>query len=387
MMKKILKYTLFAFGFALLFASCEKTQTIYPANIPEEGIYIFGSSIFTDSVNLNGVMDAGSVLDNDGNIVKRDSMFQKFMFVKASGDFSVGQQIGDELVTYGLSGSWSEDDVNVWSGDVIENGTNFTAPDDGFYMFIIDLNLSKAFLFKVSDWYLVSDRFLSDNPVMTLVSAGDTGAVWRADNQMMSQGKGDLSFRFYSQDTYNLTDSIQFVTTLAGAYNKLTFGGPALKVEFPEDVTCFFQLSYNVETGFSFKDNMPIIDPRGHVYSMIGDAFFIDNDPNGTPTAWNIDFDLVFDTASDTLNNVYEFKLNGIYFRENREFKIRLDHIWDNGEMGYSGVDVITGDPSNILNAGGQYGNFKTIAEKKYDITLIFDAKNRIRTLDLTSVQ
>ncbi len=384
--KNILKFLPVIMGLFFLLNSCDKAQVIHPASIPENGVYISGSGIYIDSLKMTGLMDKGKVLSSSGDVKTRDSLFQKFMFIKASGNFSVSQQIGAETVVYGLSGSLTEAETGVFTGDIVQNGTAFTVSEDGFYLFAIDLNTSKVFLFKISSWYLSGDAVVEAGSKIDIVSGDVDSVKWSAKGIKIQ--KGEMNFRFYSADTYAIDgDSVKMVTYLGGAFPQPELGGDAFSAYVDAADTFSFSLKYDNINQFASSNSMPAYDPRIHTYGLIGSAFYQGNDPNNDPTAWDTDFNFTFDASSDTLNNVYNFVIKNQYFIGGEEFKIRLDGIWDNGEMGYAGVDAITGDAANISNAGGQYGNFKVGSDAQYDVTFTFNTKTYKKTIDFTKVQ
>ncbi len=381
-MKKILNLLIVILTISLFFTSCEKPQEIYDCPIPEEGVYITGSGIYTDSMQLKALMDEGKVLNSDDEVVRRDSLYQKFLYVEG-GNFSVKQQIGDVAVNYGLSGAWTEEETGVWSADVIDEGDNFTAPEDGFYLFVIDLNMSKAFLFDVNQWYIEGDAIETSDAKMTLTNADKQTATWYGSG--IEVKTGDFNFKFYSNNTYSLDgDTVNLVTYLGSSLTIPEFGGDDFNVTVDQD-TFSFTLNYDFVEQFTANNTMPPYDPREHTYSLIGDAFYQDNNPDNSATAWDVDFLLDFDAAiSDTTNQIYKFTYNGLYFIGGKEFKIRVDQAWNGLEMGYEQVDNITGDAANITNAGGDYGNFEVINDAQYDVTFTYDVANSEKSIDFT---
>ena len=383
-MKNILKLSIIILGISMFLFSCQKAQQIHPAPYPEAGVYISGSAIYLDSLNLDGILEKGKILNSNDEVVSRDSLYQKFMFITATGDFAVSQQVGTETIVYGLSGSWTEEETGVWSADITEGGTNYTVTEDGFYYFVIDLNLSKAFLFKIDSWYLSGSAVVADDAKIDIISADNLDAEWSGDDIEIKTG--DMKFRFYPADSYNIDgDTIDIVTYLGGAFPQPEFGGSDFSTYVDNDFFSF-TISYNFLTQFTSTNTMPPYDPRVHTYGLIGSAFHQDNDPLNPATAWDVDFVMDFDETSDTLNGKYSFVYEEMYFIAGGEFKIRLDGIWDNGEMGYTGVDYITGDVNNITNAGGQYGNFKITADALYNVTFTFDVSTFKKTIDFSIV-
>ena len=67
-MKNILKFSIIIFGLMSILWSCEKAQTIHHSSIPEEGVYIYGSAIYLDSIHLDDQMDAGVILNSAGEV-------------------------------------------------------------------------------------------------------------------------------------------------------------------------------------------------------------------------------------------------------------------------------------------------------------------------------
>jgi len=393
-MKKILKLSIIIFGIGLLFSSCEKAQEIYEQSMPEAGVYISGSAIYLDSIHLNGLMDLGKIKKDDA-VVTRDSLYQKFMYVTASGDFTVSQQIETETIAYGLSGGWTEEETGIWSGTIAEGGSKFKVAEDGFYLLTIDLNLSIAYLFKIDSWYLTGDAVITEDAKIDLVSSDKLDCNWEGTGIEIISGTGsasNMNFSFYNEDTYSISgDSINIVTYLGGAFPEPELGGSDLSTYIDQDDNVFdFAMSYNFLTQFASTNTMPPYDPRVNSYGLIGDAFHQGNDINNAATAWDIDFKLVFDETSDTLNGIYNFIYPELYFIGGKEFKIRLNGEWDpplGGNYGFNGVEYVTGDVANIVNAGGNYGNFKVTEDAQYNVTFIFNTKTFKKTIDFSAVQ
>ncbi len=389
-MKNILKLSIIIFGLGLIFSSCEKPQEIYDQPMPEAGVYISGSAIYLDSINLDGLMDLGKI-EKSGEIETRDSLYQKFMYITASGDFTVNQQIEIETIAYGLSGDWTEEETGIWSANIAEGGSKFKVAEDGFYLFTIDLNLSIAYLFKVENWYLTGDAVVTEDAKIELITSDKSGCTWEGTGIEILSGSSssNMIFSFYNEKTYSISgDSINIVTYLGGAFPEPEFGGENFVTYIDQDDNTFdFTMSYNFLTQFESTNTMPAYNPRVHTYGLIGDAFYQDNNPDNAATAWDIDFNLAFDENSDTLNGIHNFVYPEMYFIGDKEFKIRLDEMWDNGEMGYSGVDNVTGDIANIISAGGQYGNFKTVGDAQYNVTFTFNTETYKTTIDFSLIE
>ncbi len=383
-MKYILKISLFMILSAIIFIACEKPQELHPAPYPEEGFYITGKSIYIDTMTMNAKLDKGITLNAQDEKQYRDSLYVKFLFVSSvDNGFAVKEQVGAETITWGLEGSWAETKAGVYSGNVTKEGVNFTAPEDGYYFFAIDLITAKAYLFKLTDWYIVGDAVVGTPNTMTLTTANKDSAQWKGSGITLKTGK--FHYRFYSDDKFAIDgDSVFLVTYIGDATSAPVIGGSDIEIIADQD-TFTFCLKHNILTGFSGSTTLPPYDPRTHTYSLIGSAFYTDNDPNNPATAWNVDFDLTFDaTSSDTTAGIYKFVYNNMYFIGGGEFKLRVDHDWNGQEMGYNDVDEITGDVSNISNAGGQYGNFKVANDAIYNVTFTYDVTQNKKSVDFT---
>ncbi len=385
-MKNLLKISFLILLLTNLLFSCKKPQELHPAPYPEEGFYISGSSIYIDTMTMNASMDKGLTINTEGDKNYRDSLYVKFLFVSSSGNgFAVKEQVGAETITWGFGGSWSETKAGVYSADVVKEGVNFTAPEDGYYFFAIDLITAKAYLFPITKWYLTGDAVVGTPNSLDLSKADKDSATWSGEGITIKSG--NLRYRFYSDDTYNIDgDSVFLVTYLGDAVNSPVLGGNEINIVADQD-TFSFTLKHNVLSGFSANSTLPPYDPRTHTYSLIGSAFYTDNNPDNPATAWNVDFDLTFDaTNSDTTAGIYKFVYNNMYFISGGEFKLRVDHDWNGLEMGYNDVDEITGDVANISNAGGQYGNFKVANDAIYNVTFTYDVTNNKKSIDFSAV-
>jgi len=381
-MKKITYFLLFSLFAILTFTSCEKQQEIYNQPMLEEGFYLVGKAVGSDSASITNLMNPSSIINAADESVAREGFYSMFVYMTAASEgFSVFQQEGPELFSWGGTLALVEGETSVWNASLSKGASNMTVAEDGFYFLAIDIDLLQVYLFKINNWYPEGTALVNNEDLLPLVNSSVDSINWEVFDIDIQQGK--LRMRFYPEDYFSISgDSIKIMTYIGGSFTGYTYGGDYAEAVLEEPGVYDFSIKYDKVNGFTGKTDLPPYDPRVHDYSLIGDAFYVDNDPNNPPTAWNVDFDLVFDPTSDTLNGIYEFKIDGMNFRANREFKIRLDQIWENGEMGYPQVNYITGDAGNIVNAGGQYGNFKTIAAAVYDVTFIYNVKTNKKTVD-----
>ena len=386
-MKKIISYIAIFAGLLLFMNACKEPQKIHPAPYPEEGVYITGSSIKTDSISLDARMSKAIVVDADGDQIYRDSLFSVFMYVTTSGNgFVVNEQVGNETLNFGIDGSWTESKAGVMTATVKQDGSNFTVPDDGFYFFAIDLITMKAYLFNMNTLTFDGDAVAGNKKTVTLQNGTVDSATWAGNGIEIKTGS--LKILFYTADKYDLPDdTVSLVTYLGDAVTAPVYGGKEIEIVADQD-TFSFNFKYVFGKGFSGSTTLPPYDPRTHTWSLIGDAFYTDNDPNGSPTAWNVDFDLTFDASvSDTANGIYKFVINGQYFIGGKTFKIRADHDWIGLEMGYPDVDGITGDVNNFTDDGTNYHNFKVLNDAQYDVTFTYDAVKNKKYVDFTATQ
>jgi len=387
-MNKIIRYiSLIILAIIVLTNSCRKMDTIHKSPYPEEGVYIVGGSLLNDSINLDALMDKGQVIDDSGKVAYRDSLFVKFMFVKNSGDgFSVKLQDSTETITYGISGTINNSETNVWTFDIAREGNNFTVPEDGLYFFAIDLITMKAYLFEIKEWTLMGDAVIGSPNTLTYQGGDMDSCSWYGSGIEIQTGL--LKYSFYTSEKYDLPDdTVGLVTYLGDAITSPTYAGKDISIVTDAD-TFSFGIKYSSQNGFTGQTTLPPYDPRIHIWSLIGDAFYQQNDPENAPTAWNEDFDFVFDSvSSDTANGIFKFVVTEQYFIGGKTFKIRADHEWAGLEIGYNQIDGITGDSQNIISDGSSYHNFKVISDAQYNITFTYDVNKNKKYIDFDRIQ
>ncbi len=385
-MKNIFKITILIALLGLVINGCTKIQTIHPAPLPEEGMYLVGSSVKTDTMVLEALLSKTQVETASGHKYSRDSLYYKFFYATAAGDgFSIKEQVGDKTISWGMDGSYDTPEKNVYIAKLSKEGKNFAVPEEGTYLFAIDLVNMKAYLFKINQWQLKGKAIHNIAP-LTVVDSSKDSTSWA--NEKVAVSTGTFVYQFYKSKVYLFEgDTVGLPMYLGSSVTAPEYAGDPISVV--ADLNNFsFKLKYDFLNGFSATTSLPPYDPRTHVWSLIGDAFYQKNDPNNSPTAWDVDFDFKFDAAiSDTLNGIYKFVIKGQYFIGGKEFKIRADHEWAGLEMGYNDVNGITGDVSNISNAGGQYGNFKVGSDAQYDVTFTYDAIRNKKYIDFTKTQ
>ncbi len=196
---------------------------------------------------------------------------------------------------------------------------------------------------------------LTENAEFKLRKNHDWGVNWGAGNTTTAGDNQDIS------GTDNFVSSSNKIYKIKFDYNGLSFKAT---------------VTFTNEGDYT----PPADDPSNHTYSLIGSAFYINNDPaQGADSNWKNDIDLTYD--SQDANGNYVFKAAGINFIGGGEFKIRVDHDWG-VNYGYSDMQI-TGDGASNMSDNG--GNIKVGTDAKYDVTFSIDGDFANRKLDLAN--
>ncbi len=182
----------------------------------------------------------------------------------------------------------------------------------------------------------------------------DWGVNWGAGNTTTAGDNQDIS------GTDNFVSGSDKIYNIKFDYNGL---------EFAATVTFTYLQDYTP----------PADNPSNHTYSLIGSAFYINNDTTQSATNWDVDFDMTYQGVN---NNVYTFTYAGLYFIGGGEFKIRVDHDWGTN-YGYNEL-TFSGDGAANINDPGN-SNVGVTNDAQYDVTFSIDGDFANPTLDLTT--
>ncbi len=387
-MKKL--FSLLAVMLMLVFAfnvsSCKKDDDNTDDNtdsttvLVEDGIYVVGPSIAFDEMKLDGQMLDGYVPGDNFSAQPKEDLYYKFLYVKAGDGFVIKEQAGANTIVYGLNGSWNKTEGDsIYVGSVAENGSNYTVASDGLYLLMFDKASLNVALMKINRIGLIGSAVgsWSDDKFMTQQSLDLTSGKWTYNDTLFA---GEYKFRFNQMWDYPLTDAngdtvLTFFMNIAGSLDNLLPGGgdpngPA-NLTIDQNGIYSVTLNWDIAKGFSAtveKTGDIFIDYSNVVISMIGSAFYTDNDPvNGTQTNWDVDMDMTGPTVDD-VNHTYTYTYNGIYMIGGGEFKFRKDHDW--GTNWGMGNITLQGDAASNFSGSD---NIVVGSDGQYDVTFVFD--------------
>ncbi len=396
-MRHLTKFLTLFIAVLMVFSACRREDNNVEPVPVEDGYYLVGGSVANDSMKLSGMMEPGYVEGDGFAAVLREGMFQKYFYgTQAGGGFIVMQRAGADTITWGMSGDWTvvrQD--SVYKCNIAKNGgTNFTLPSDGFYLFVIDINLMKAYLVKVHYWAVIGSATnggWSDDSQQkfTVINLDKFNGEWKIENLVMFPG--DYKFRFNSWWTYYDADpgaadngDPKFFTNLGGDLTKLTPGGGNLSINEAGIYT--IDMNYVLGEGFTatvtYISEAPFDDISQDTISLIGNG--IAQLVNGD-TVWSsfsnpeIDLDL---TYTGTNNGIIEFSIDSIVLTDGGLFKFRMNHAWDRA-WGYGDVTV-SGDAADIDGVDDGFGglNFHSNSNKIYNIKFQYNGYTRKPNID-----
>lgn len=394
-MKAIFKALGLFLVIVLVFSACRRNNNNNNEQPPlvEDGFYVVGSGVANDSMVLSAQMQPGYVEGEGFRPVLREGMYQKYFYAHAGDQaFIVKQQAGANRITWGIDGDWTVvRPDSVFKCNIKKNGGYFSVPSDGFYLFVIDTNLMRAYLLKVYYWGVIGNGTnggWSDDSQqkMDVVSMSDTNAVWKIENLTMFPG--EFKFRFNSWWTYYYADTNaeangdpKFFTNLGGDLTRLTPGGGNISVDQSGKYTVELDFSLGSDFGFSATTtrtgDAEFDDISLDTLSIVGSG--VGHFENGD-TVWVNDWDLHggLDLEYTTTDNNEEiFVIDSVVLTNGALFKFVLNHSWDRS-WGYNNVTV-TGDVDSITGVDDGYGgvNFQSTANRIYKITFKYNGYTR----------
>ncbi len=398
-MKTIFKTLGLLLAVVLVFSACNKKPQNPPVLV-EDGFYVVGGSVANDSMTLTGEMQPGYVEGDGFKAILREGMFQKYFYATANGGgFIVKQQSGQNTIDWGMSGDWNvvRQDT-VFNCSIKKGGNNFTVPSDGFYLFVIDTNLLKAYLLKVDYWGIIGDATdggWSDdsNQKLTQTKLTMTEGQWKIENVNL-YNKGNFKFRFNSWWTYYDADPTaenngdpKFFTNLGGDLGQLSPGGANIVLDDSSAVyTVELDFTLGAQTGFSAKltktGALSFNDISNDTISIVGGGVgqFVNGD-----TIWAGNWDLsnclnLVYTTTD--NNEITFVADSVILTKGAAFKFVMNHSWDHS-WGYDKVTV-TGDVDSITGVDDGFGgeNFSSTGNGIYKVTFKYNGYTRAITVD-----
>ncbi len=374
MKKNMFKFMRNLFGLlaiVTIFAtSCKEPENEDPVTpTVEDGYYVLGTSIAVNEAKLSGTLDKGLIEGEGFAAVEREGMYEKWMFITASGDgFVIFQQAGATATTWGIDGAFADDQETPFTkfATLKDGGDRMTVSEDGFYHLIVDFTNNKAFLQKIDSWGVIGDATpggWSNDTNMTAGTIDVNSATWTITDLPLYEG--GYKFRYNDTWTYEFNEGEKAFTNLGGTEEELTPGGANLSVTAETQGIYTLTLKYTFGSGFSLTaEKTGDVTPVGYPDSL----FLVGNFNN-----WEIDN--VLHTANRG-NGVYEGYLNLTADNEIKAVSVRgsWDENWgqgaDNGTLSKGGANIVAGDQPG-WNGDGFYQLKFNLADMSFVLTPI----------------
>lgn len=374
-----MKNTLKLLGFLTLIAivafGCKKKPEPTPLPTVEDGYYVVGTSIFTDSLKTAGLMVDGYVDPGLGkDPVVRVGCFEKYIYATSAGDgFKVVQVVGDSTYTFGLDGAFTKTGDSLWTGSIKKDGAAFTVPADGFYFFMYDDSTMTAHMFKVEEWSEIGSLgWNAENDIpMTQTSISKESGSWEAKDVQLTTSS-TFKLRFNHMFSYTIkTGSYPVYTNLGGSISNLVIGG---KDNLTVPVNGYYTLTLN----WNFKDGFTAtaVKTSDYVPPLYPDSLFVTGD--ATAYGWA--------TPGIVTNAAFHKcpSLDGVFWKvcflsADKGFKVSAKN-WTSPNLGYAEINLF--DPNGMLvsNNGGNM----SISDSGM-VMIVVDLRNDSTKLSVTT--
>lgn len=359
----------------------------------EDGYYVVGESIATSEISLNGMMQDGWVDKYPNPSEVREGLFVKFMHVNTGGGFLVKQQVGSNVITYGIDGAWVQDEVNTWAktATFIQDGNPFTVSEAGFYMFIFDATTSKVAILSINKVGLLGDFTTWGNDILLEEkSMSAESASWEATGVTLKNG---YLFKFRVNEIWNYTiaEGVAVQTNFGGEtlnlpqygganYTAAITGGTIVPGVYTAKVNWTFDKGFAVT--MTKTAEVVITDWSTTKVEIVGDAIAADNTGAITDDIWT--WNLYLYSSNNGLpskdGNIYTWTWSNVHLLASG-FKVRA-HETNSFDAGFSIVDAT--NSNNVVDEGG---NIKITQEGNYNITLVIDAdQGDVKKLTVTAL-
>ena len=409
---KILMSVSMALLFAMFtFTSCEEDEDKTDngdQTLVEDGMYVRGEGTSFTELSVDGMLQTTR---NEVIQEERTNLKETFVAIEGETEFNIVQVVGGESKLIGPGDDFAKVPENelttnepkegIWRGSYTETETAFTVPDDGLYHVIIDTEVKKVAIAKVSYWGLIGGATpggWGGDTKMEAASFGKDSMTFKVENAEIKSG--DFKFRYgggwkvvldstYEVDAENT--GIRVNTNFGNAVGDLVPGGGNITNENPGvykvsmtwsagdgysatmektgDISATDWTNIDLDvfgTGVSSSNSNAVDDPSDWGW---GSAVPADGDPE---VEGNVDEGAVF-TYTWTDVTLTPSEGDGFAFRS-------VDGDTYNGSVWrYAIFNEMLSDTSTVQSTTNDFDdvNFNVTEEAGYDIKLEIDAGNK----------
>ena len=357
------------------FTSCKKEQNTPIDNIVENGFYVLGPATGYADLQTQGVavcqLAPGT---NEATKEARVGMYEKYIVLEANKEFFFVHKAGDKTINYTAPIEKKElvaDGQNPegYFGLLAEGATAMKVAETGLYHIVLDLNEDKLLDAAGGKQVIIA-------PVSWGISGGMNG--WgmtvgkKADNAYTWTWEGveipaGTEFKFKDEHGWKifLDGETQQVSTETNLGAGLVPGAANIKVE--EGGVYNITLSYSLAKGAiadSYKHEIKktgelVLDPATFVVGISG-TMNSWGDPAGIYLA---KFDPYPSHIDANKVGTYVYKMEGISFAADSEFKFRFNGAW----LGVGAVEVSGVTPTGDDNYKGVEGAYDIVITAAWD--------------------
>jgi hypothetical protein len=384
MKKNLFKLSWLLIAAFISFTACNDDDDGETPILVEDGIYVKGVGTALTDLDAKGKM---KVTRNEVVQEERAQLLELYIAVKGGSDgFNIVEVAGATTKTYGPDTDFVEitgDALNgeeptegLWKGTYKETATKFTVPTDALYHVIIDTELKKVAVAKVT-WGIIGAATPGGWSSSTALTAPafDLNSMTFSGTEI-EMTKADFKFRYSSGwkiilDTeYDLGAGLKGIkvnTNFGGAFNALVPGGANIANETPGIYT--IEMKWTLGGAYAATatktGESSIKDYTNTELGLVGDGIIVADTANG----WNFTMGISKPTAANT---TYTWRWTDVNVVTTGSFKIREGQTWNDMSLGYPQVTMAGSSAANF--GTNTDGNFVPVADGVFDFTLTIDA-------------
>jgi hypothetical protein len=406
-LKSYLLYALLAFGMAFSFTACSDDDDDTKDEIVLDGIYIKGAATSLTELKSAGMM---KVTRNEVLQTDRASLVELYVAVKAGDEgFNIVSVAGNVTKTWGPGEGFAEiatasrhndepKDGSLQKGAIAETATKFTVPEDGLYHVVIDTELGKGAIARVT-WGVIGAATPGGWGTSTALPAKAFNLnkmEFEATNLKME--KGDFKYRYSNGWKIFLDEVLDLGGGKKGVSVNTNFGGNPLIAGGDNIANAnrgFYTVNFTWELGkapavtLTKTGDIQMIDYSTYSMGIIGNCY---EKSAGVQEDWGANYPGKTITPTKA-GNVYTWAFTNVAFTVpatpaegfKGQFKFRQGTDWNGKSIGYKDVTLNGGAAGDIETNGD--GNFVFKANTyagTYDVTLVINAETEIYTVTVT---
>ena len=400
----MLKFAWLFIAAMVAFTACKKDEEPIPKIDAEDGVYVVGDGTALTDFDPKGLL---KITRNEVLQENRTELKELFVPVKAGTDgFNIAVVTGGRAKLYGPGSDFAivaagdldaeEPREGLWKGSYIESSTPFTVPEDALYHVVIDTELEKIAIAKVT-WGLIgaaSPGGWSDDTPLT-ATFNLNSMEFMIENVVMKQNQWKFRYsngwKIILDSDYDLGDGKQGIkvnSNLGGDITTLVPGGDNMDIDNPGKYT--IKLNYTLGSPYTAQltrtGDLDVTDWTNIKFDVFGSGVSATN-----PTARDDESSWAWGKAVEAGNNglpvkdglVYKWSWTNVALDkvDGEGFAVRsiVDGTYNVDVFRYAFLDDMRSDLTIIESTTNDFGdvNFNVVANGNFDLYLVINADDQ----------